>query len=135
VCMLGVKMISTVEHLHSKGLLHRDIKPGNFVMGRGVHGNDLYLIDYGLASPYIDDNGKHIGFSTDARFHGTDKYASISNHKKLEPGRRDDMESLGYLLVYFLTGNLPWSKKYARVKKNTEGICTENARCRLQSKS
>eukprot|EP01125_Pyxidicula_operculata_P010861 TRINITY_DN356_c1_g1_i2.p1 TRINITY_DN356_c1_g1~~TRINITY_DN356_c1_g1_i2.p1 ORF type:complete len:275 (-),score=70.27 TRINITY_DN356_c1_g1_i2:73-897(-) len=117
VCMLAVKMITCVEHLHAKGLLHRDIKPGNFVMGRAQHGNEVYLIDYGLASPYIDSSGQHIPYSTNARFHGTDKYASINNHKKIEPGRRDDMESIGYLFVYFLTGNLPWSKKYKRVKK------------------
>jgi len=117
VLMLAIKMITTVEHLHSKGMLHRDIKPGNFVLGRGVHGNDLYLIDYGLASPYIDNDGRHIPYSTTARFHGTDKYASKNNHEKIEPGRRDDMESLGYLLVYFLSGNLPWSLKHAKVKK------------------
>jgi len=115
--MLAIKMITSVELLHAKGLLHRDIKPGNFVLGRGIHGNDVYLIDYGLASPYIDSKGDHIPYSTNARFHGTDKYASINNHHKIEPGRRDDLESLGYLLIYFLTGNLPWAKKYARVKK------------------
>jgi len=117
VCILAIKMITTVEHLHSKGYLHRDIKPGNFVMGRGINGNEIYLIDYGLASPYIDDKLQHIPYSNNARFHGTDKYASINTHKKIEPGRRDDMESLGYLFVYFLTSNLPWSKQHARVKK------------------
>jgi len=117
VCMLSIKMITCVEYLHSKGLLHRDIKPGNFVMGRGIHGNDLFLIDYGLASPYIETSGEHIPYSTNARFHGTDKYASINNHKKIEPGRRDDMESLGYLFVYFATGDLPWTKKQNRIPK------------------
>uniref|UniRef100_A0A6B2LBQ9 non-specific serine/threonine protein kinase n=1 Tax=Arcella intermedia TaxID=1963864 RepID=A0A6B2LBQ9_9EUKA len=117
VCMLAIKMITTVEHLHSKGYLHRDIKPGNFVMGRGVNGNEIYLIDYGLASAYIDHNNQHIPYNTNARFHGTDKYASVNTHRKIEPGRRDDMESLGYLWIYFLTSNLPWSKQHAKVKK------------------
>eukprot|EP01124_Arcella_intermedia_P029760 TRINITY_DN6374_c0_g1_i2.p1 TRINITY_DN6374_c0_g1~~TRINITY_DN6374_c0_g1_i2.p1 ORF type:complete len:245 (+),score=61.49 TRINITY_DN6374_c0_g1_i2:85-819(+) len=117
VCMLAIKMITCVEYLHSKGLLHRDIKPGNFVMGRGARASELFLIDYGLASPYIDSSGEHIPYSTNARFHGTDKYASINNHKKIEPGRRDDMESLGYLLVYFATGDLPWTKKQQRIPK------------------
>jgi len=117
VCMLAIKMITCVEYLHSKGILHRDIKPGNFVMGRAVNGNELFLIDYGLASQYIDSNGEHIPYSTNARFHGTDKYASINNHRKFEPGRRDDMESIGYLLVYFATGDLPWTKKQVRIPK------------------
>jgi len=116
-CMLAVKMITAVELLHAKGILHRDIKPGNFVMGRGKNGNNLYLIDYGLATPYLDVHGNHIPYSTNARFHGTDKYASINNHNKIEPARRDDMESLGYLLIYFITSNLPWAAQYSRVKK------------------
>jgi len=116
-CMLAIKMITAVELLHAKGILHRDIKPGNFVMGRGKCGNNVYLIDYGLATPYLDLHGNHIPYSTNARFHGTDKYASINNHNKIEPSRRDDMESLGYLFVYFLTSNLPWAAQYSRVKK------------------
>lgn len=116
-CMLAIKMITAVELLHAKGILHRDIKPGNFVMGRGKNGNNVYLIDYGLASSYLDVHGNHIPYNTNARFHGTDKYASINNHNKIEPSRRDDMESLGYLLVYYLTSNLPWAAQYSRVKK------------------
>jgi len=118
VCMLAIKMVNAVEFFHSKGLLHRDIKPGNFVTGRGDKGSDLYLIDYGLASPYIESDGRHIPYGTNARFHGTDKYASINNHRKIEPGRRDDLESVGYLIVYFSTGNLPWAKEHANAKKN-----------------
>eukprot|EP01130_Rhizamoeba_saxonica_P001746 TRINITY_DN11600_c0_g1_i1.p1 TRINITY_DN11600_c0_g1~~TRINITY_DN11600_c0_g1_i1.p1 ORF type:complete len:351 (-),score=62.43 TRINITY_DN11600_c0_g1_i1:97-1113(-) len=116
-CMLAVKMINAIEHLHSKGLLHRDVKPGNFVTGRGENANEIYAIDYGLASPYIDGNGNHIPYSNEARFHGTDKYASINNHRKIEPGRRDDLESVGYLLIYFAKGNLPWAAKHRNVKK------------------
>jgi len=120
VCMLAIKMINAVEFFHSKGLLHRDIKPGNFVTGRGEKGNELYLIDYGLASPYIESDGRHIPYSTSARFHGTDKYASINNHRKIEPGRRDDLESIGYLIIYFATGNLPWAKLHSDAKKMKE---------------
>jgi serine/threonine protein kinase len=117
VCLLAIKMINCVEFFHAKGMLHRDVKPGNFVLGKGDNGGDLYLIDYGLASPYIDAEGRHIPYSTDARFHGTDQYASINNHNKIEPGRRDDLESVGYLAVYFAKGNLPWVVKYPRAQK------------------
>jgi len=116
-CLLAIKMINCAEFFHSKGLLHRDIKPGNFVMGKGENGSKLYLIDYGLASPYVTGDGSHIPYSTSARFHGTDKYASINNHNRIEPGRRDDMESIGYLIVYFATGSLPWEAKFPRADK------------------
>jgi len=116
VYQLAIKMITAIELLHAKGLLHRDIKPGNFVFGREERGNDLYLIDYGLASPYITKQGTHVRYSTNARFHGTDKYASINNHNRIEPSRRDDMESIGYLLIYFVSGSLPWTVKYSQLR-------------------
>eukprot|EP01129_Flabellula_baltica_P017487 TRINITY_DN9700_c0_g1_i1.p1 TRINITY_DN9700_c0_g1~~TRINITY_DN9700_c0_g1_i1.p1 ORF type:complete len:341 (-),score=69.95 TRINITY_DN9700_c0_g1_i1:104-1126(-) len=116
-CMLAIQMIDLVEFFHSKGMLHRDVKPGNFVTGGGERGNELFLIDYGLASPYIDAEGRHIPYSTNARFHGTDKYASINNHRNVEPGRRDDLESVGYLIVYFAKGYLPWERKYPNAQK------------------
>jgi len=116
-CVLAVKMITTIEFCHAKGILHRDIKPGNFVMGRREKADEVFLIDFGLASPYLDENGHHVSYSTKARFHGTDKYAAINNHKKIEPCRKDDLESLGYLLVYFLRGNLPWSMRYSNIKR------------------
>jgi hypothetical protein len=68
-------------------------------MGRGINGNNVYLIDYGLATSYLDVHGSHIPYSTNARFHGTDKYASINNHNKIEPSRRDDMEVIFYLFI------------------------------------
>lgn len=99
----------------------RDVKPGNFMFGRGRHGNDVYLIDFGLSSSYVDSHHQHIPFATNVKFRGTDKYASLNNHNRIgipnstfhtdmcaEPSRRDDLESLGYVLIIFLNGTLPW---------------------------
>eukprot|EP01128_Nolandella_sp_AFSM9_P000482 TRINITY_DN1063_c0_g1_i1.p1 TRINITY_DN1063_c0_g1~~TRINITY_DN1063_c0_g1_i1.p1 ORF type:complete len:355 (-),score=61.98 TRINITY_DN1063_c0_g1_i1:46-1110(-) len=122
VCMIAVKMVTALEFLHSKGVIHRDTKPGNFVLGTAENCNALYLIDYGLSSSYIDDKGEHLPFATSVRFHGTDKYASITNHKKTTPGRRDDLESVGYLLVMFLKGDLPWSTKYKTIRRRNRRV-------------
>jgi len=118
VCMLAIKTITCVEFLHSRGFIHRDLKPSNFVMGRAKYGNEVFLIDYGLAGIFFDEkNRQHIPFRKNVGFFGTDKFASINSHKGDELSRRDDMESLGYLFIFFLTKNLPWSKKFGNVKK------------------
>lgn len=108
VLKLGIQMVSLLERVHSRNLLHRDIKPGNFLIGKGENAGKLYLIDFGLASPYRDANGRHIPYNSSAHFHGTDKYASINSHMKIESSRRDDLESIAYTLIYLSKGELPW---------------------------
>jgi serine/threonine protein kinase len=123
VFMLADQMITRLESLHSRGYLHRDIKPENFVMGLGKQARNLYLIDFGLAKPWKDTDGKHIQMRDDKGMVGTARYASISTLTGFEPSRRDDMESLGYTLIYLLKGKLPWqnlklddgSDKYAKI--------------------
>lgn len=106
--MLADQMIKRIEQLHSQGILHRDIKPGNFVMGTGENKHKVYLIDFGLANFYRNSDGTHMEYRTDAPFRGTHRYASINAHFKVEQSRRDDLEGLGYVLIYFMRGSLPW---------------------------
>lgn len=107
VLLLADSMIQRLEYLHKNNIVHRDLKPANFVLGTGSNSNTIYVIDFGLSKFYIE-NDKHIPPCTGKNLVGTARYASINVHKGHEYGRRDDMESLGYILVYFLNGGLPW---------------------------
>lgn len=108
VLMLADQMIQRIESIHAKGYLHRDIKPENFVMGPPKDPKTLYMIDFGLSKMYKDQNGKHNPYKEGRGLVGTARYASISTHLGIEQSRRDDLESIGYLLIYFLKGSLPW---------------------------
>ncbi|XP_056665702.1 casein kinase I-like [Monodelphis domestica] len=109
VLMLADQMITRIEYMHSKNFIHRDIKPDNFLMGTGRHRNKLFLIDFGLAKKYRDGKTKeHIQYREDKNLTGTARYASINAHLGIEQSRRDDLESLGYVLMYFNRTTLPW---------------------------
>ncbi|XP_043830260.1 casein kinase I-like [Dromiciops gliroides] len=145
VLMLADQMISRIEYVHTKSFIHRDIKPDNFLMGigrprnrAGAGGkrkrgpaaanrnqdpsftglNQLFLIDFGLAKRYRDNRTKqHIPYREDKNFTGTARYASINAHLGIEQSRRDDVESLGYVLMYFNRSSLPWQGIKAATKK------------------
>ncbi|XP_053419969.1 casein kinase I [Nycticebus coucang] len=118
VLMLADQMISRIEYVHTKNFLHRDIKPDNFLMGTGRHCNKLFLIDFGLAKKYRDNRTRqHIPYREDKHLTGTVRYASINAHLGIEQSRRDDMESLGYVLMYFNRTTLPWQGLKALTKK------------------
>ncbi|KAG6482704.1 hypothetical protein ZIOFF_059341 [Zingiber officinale] len=111
VLMLADQMINRVEFVHSKSFLHRDIKPDNFIMGLGRRANQVYIIDFGLAKKYRDTaTHQHIPYRSLAfprenkNLTGTARYASVNTHLGIEQSRRDDLESLGYVLMYFLRG-------------------------------
>ncbi|KAL6445503.1 hypothetical protein ACFW04_000816 [Cataglyphis niger] len=118
VLMLADQMIGRIEYVHCKHFIHRDIKPDNFLMGIGRHCNKLFLIDFGLAKKYRDSRTRlHIIYREDKNLTGTARYASINAHLGIEQSRRDDMESLGYVLMYFNRGSLPWQGLKAATKK------------------
>lgn len=112
------KQISRIEFIHSRDYIHRDIKPDNFLMGLGDRGNLVYIIDFGLAKRYRDPKSRqHIQYRTGKNLTGTARYASLNNHLGIEQSRRDDLESLGYVLMYFNRGSLPWQGLKANTKR------------------
>ena len=118
VCILGKQMLNILESIHEKHILHRDIKPENFVMGLNHNSNKVYLIDFGLAKKYRSIKTLiQYPLTMKKKFTGTARYASINALKGYEHSRRDELESLGYIFVYFLKGKLPWQNIIAKNKE------------------
>lgn len=137
ILQLGIQMIKRIETLHSKYLLHRDIKPDNFMLGTN---KQLFLIDFGLCKRY-DHDGIHIEETQDVNktIIGSVNFVSLNVHKGIEPSRRDDIESCIYIILYLLQdGQLPWLKekninKIVRLKNElTNGdLCSPFIKCML----
>lgn len=109
VLMIGIKLLERIKIIHQKGIIHRDIKPDNILSGSNNDNDKLFLIDFGLAKTYLNPRGEHIEMTYDNRLIGTREFVSVNIHNGITPSRRDDIESLGYLLIYLLQGKLPWS--------------------------
>jgi len=109
VCMLGIQMVDRIEYIHYKNIIHGDLKPENFAMGIGQKDHILYCIDFGFNSKYWNSKNKcHIPFQKKALFVGNPRFCSINALKGLEVSRRDELESIGYIIMYLLRGDLPW---------------------------
>ncbi len=107
--MVAEQMISRVEFMHTQNFLHRDMKPDNFLVGVALKKSHIYMIDFGLSKRYRDPKtGEHIAYRDNKSLTGTARYASVNTHIGVEQARRDDLESIGYILIYFLKGQLPW---------------------------
>jgi casein kinase I family protein HRR25 len=109
VLQIGIQIIILLKTIHDKGLVHRDIKPDNFLLGLNNERKRIYIIDFGLCKSYMN-NDKHNPIKKTNNLIGSLTYASINTHNCIEISRRDDMESLGYMLVFFYLGTLPWQE-------------------------
>ena len=118
IFQIGYQMIERIQYVHYKGYIHRDIKPGNFVIGRGEKNKIIYIIDFGLSKRYIDlETNKHIPYKEGKGLTGTARYVSLFTHYGIEQARRDDIESIAYNLIYFAKGKLPWQGVKTKNKK------------------
>ena len=107
--LLGYQMITVLQYIHDRHIIHRDIKPDNFVMGINKDNANLFLLDFGLAKKYRSSKTlEQYPYIKKKKLTGTARYASIHALEEMEQSRRDDLESVGYVLMYFLRGNLPW---------------------------
>ena len=114
--MVMDQLLARVKDVHAKGFIHRDVKPANFLMGTGSKGNVIYVTDFGISREYVKGDGDEPEDSllSRPRVVGTTRFASIRAHMGQVQTRKDDLEALGYMMVYFLRGKLPWQGLKAR---------------------
>ena len=134
ILMITIQLIERIKHVHDNNYVHRDIKPENFLVGKDNTAKTIYILDFGLAKRYRDEHTHiHIPLKENRNLTGTARYASCNAHNGLEQSRRDDMESIAYVILYFFKGKLPWqglkckdkNEKYAKIKEMKMSITPE----------
>ena len=132
ICNIAIQIIEILEEIHNKNIIHRDIKPSNFLLGNDINNNNLlYLIDFGLAKKYRDEkSNKHFEMKKGKKLIGTARFASINAMEGISQSRRDDLESVIYVLIYLFKGKLPWQnfliknkeERYYKIKEMKKNI-------------
>ena len=119
ICIFTIQILDRIEFIHSKNIIHRDIKTENFLIGNPDE-YLIYIIDFGLSKKYKSSRtNKHIQYKKTKMFSGTEIFSSLNACKGFEQSRRDDLESLGYMIIFFLNGgNLPWRKLSGKTKSD-----------------
>mmetsp|Transcript_34828 Transcript_34828/g.39474 ORF Transcript_34828/g.39474 Transcript_34828/m.39474 type:complete len:342 (-) Transcript_34828:125-1150(-) len=137
VLHIGLNLVDLLERMHGKNYIHRDITPGNFLLGYKENQTKFYSIGLGLAKRFRHPKtGDHIPYKENQRMKGNPRYTSLNAHNGVDQSRRDDMESLCYLMIYFLNGSLPWqgvkaaskNEKLAQIKQ-MKNLTSEEALC------
>jgi len=128
--MIADQLLRTIQYVHESGLLHRDIKPQNFVTGTGALRTRVHLLDFGVSTSYLDPRThEHTMFTTNNGLIGTAYYVSVNTHLGDLQSRRDDLESIAYVLIQFVKGQLPWQK--LKVKEG-EDLAEKISQLKLQ---
>ncbi|MCH9716733.1 MAG: casein kinase 1 family protein [Gammaproteobacteria bacterium] len=134
VALLAVNTLRILEDFHDEGFIHRDLKPDNFLTSKRRSSTNVFLVDFGLSKCFWNpESNEHIPYRTGKNLTGTPRYASIRNHRGCEQSRRDDLETLGYILVYFLQGSLPWQNVTEKNRKARYRKIMEMKRSQVES--
>ena len=119
VCNIAYQLLNIFELMHNNNIIHRDIKPANIAIGKEEKSKFIYLLDFGLSKKYRNSKTKsHFTFIKNKKLIGNARYSSINALDGGTQSRRDDLESLGYLLLYLLLGRLPWQGYISHSKED-----------------